>query len=143
MYIRTRSMLHRQDRLMNIIDLTLVLNIKTGTWQVEDGADTDRGDPLAEACTERQQVQRAQEHQRYQLGVHYKVAIRLKSKFRKRNAQEDDYDYEAAELLDTREKCTAEHEHCEPCFQTLYMRFSESRRETWVNPSRNRCIPVF
>ena len=131
---------------MHPIDLTLVFNAKSGTWQVDDGADTDRGDPLADFCPEREQAQRhrpcAQEHERYQLGAQYKVAMSLKSWFRKRNAQQDDYNYEAAELVQTRPKCIEEHEHAEACFQTLCMRFLESKRETWVNPSRNKCIAL-
>tara|TARA_Y100000389_G_scaffold38050_1_gene32311 strand:+ start:186 stop:608 length:423 start_codon:yes stop_codon:yes gene_type:complete len=139
-------MVQQEGSRMHPIDLTLVLNSKSGTWQVDDGADTDRGDPLADLCTERQQARRhqlgAQKHQRYELGAHFKVAMSLKSWFRKRNAQEDDYNYEAAELVQTRQKCTEEHEHAEACFQTLCMRFFESKRETWVNPSRNKCIPL-
>lgn len=127
---------------MHPIDLTVVLNSKTGMWQVHDGADTDRGDPLAESRTRRQKVDDVQEHQRYKVGVQYKISISLKSCFRKRNAQQDDFNYETAELLQTREKCTKEHEHCEACFQTLHMRFLQSKRDIWVNPSMNKCISL-
>jgi len=139
-------MVRQEGNRMHPIDLTLVFNSKSGIWEVDDGADTDRGDPLAYFCTKRQKAQRhhpcAQEHQRYQLGAKYKVAMSRKSWFRKRNAQEDDYNYEEAELVQARQKCVDEHEHAEQCFQTLCMRFLESKRETWVNPSRNKCIPV-
>lgn len=133
-------MLYRQGSPTHPVDLTMVLHSKSGTWQVDDGADTDRGDPLAELCTQRGRVQRAQEHQRYQLGVRYKVAISRKSYFRKRNAQEHDFNYEVAELVQTREKCTTEHEHCEACFETLCMRFLESKRERWLNPASRKCM---
>ena len=127
---------------MHPIDLTIVLNLKSGIWEVDDGADTDRGDPFAESCTRRQQLEEEKEYQRHQVGTHYKISTSLKSSFRKRHAQDDDYNYEAAEFMETRKHCVKEHEHCEACFQTLRMRFLESKREMWVDPSRNKCISM-
>jgi hypothetical protein len=135
-------MLHRQGSVMHPTDLTMVLDPKSGTWLVDDGADTDRGDPLAELCVNRQQGHQVESKQRYQLGAQYEVAVSFVSWFRKRNAQVDDFNYEVAELFDMRPKCAKEHEHSKACFETLHMRFLQSKRELWVNPGERRCILV-
>ena len=122
-----------------IIDLTKVFDPKSGLRLVDDGTDSDRGDPLAETKVVCRQEEHVSEHKRFEVGAHYHVAVSLVSWFRKRNAQEDDYNYEVAKLVETRPKCAKKHEHSDACFQTLCMFFSESQRYMWVNPANNRC----
>lgn len=125
-----------------ITDLTTVFDPKNGVRIFDDGADSDRGDPLAETYTVCMKEQHVQEHKRYDVGAQYQVAVSRVSWFRKRNAQEEDYNYEVAELLQTRPKCALDHEHSDACFQTLRMCFLESKREMWVNPAKNKCNAV-
>lgn len=130
------------DHLASITDLTTVFDQKSGLRLFDDGADSDRGDPLAQTSARCKQEQHVREHQRYDVGAQYKVAVSHVSWFRKRKAQEEDYNYEVAELLQTRPKCAEDHEHSDGCFQTLCMCFVESRREVWVNPAKNKCCAV-
>ena len=128
--------------MLDAVDLTRMYDPKCGLWLADDGADTDRGDPLTEWLAVRKEDEHEAEqepgHKRYVVGEHYRVAVSHVSWFRKRNARADDFNYQVAELLETRPKCVNDHEHGDSCFQTLRVCFLETSREMWVNPAKTK-----